>query len=231
MKVIWLVHPAFHIELGGRTLLVDPFFTGNSKFPAGYEELLGTVDFIALTHGHADHIGDTARLAKRHGSVIIAQPEICQYLAKGGLDKFQQMNIGGTIDLCDLTISMVSAQHSSTIVEQGNIIALGDPTGLVLGGESHSIYHAGDTGLFSDMKLIQRLYSPTIGLIPIGDRFTMGPEAAAIACNEFLELDYVIPIHWGTFGLLTGDPVVFAGLVKRGKVLLPQPGQAIQFQT
>src|SRR5690606_19740800 len=131
--------------------------------------------------------------------------EICAYLGRGGLSSFQQMNIGGTIRLDELSISMVQAFHSSTVVEDGVIIPLGDPAGLVLAAEADAVYHAGDTGLFSDMALVQRLFKPRIGLIPIGDRFTMGPQAAAIACNEFLELEHIIPIHWGTFDLLTGD--------------------------
>ncbi|MBX3521897.1 MAG: metal-dependent hydrolase [Xanthobacteraceae bacterium] len=230
MKLVWLGHSAFHIELAGKSILVDPFFAGNSKYPAQYEDSLKSVDVIALTHGHRDHIGDTARLAKKYGSVVAAQPEICTYLGKSGVEKFQQMNIGGTVKIDGLSISMVNAEHSSSIVEGGQIIPLGDPAGLVFRDGTNSIYHAGDTGLFSDMKLIERLYSPKIGLIPMGDRFTMGPESAAIACNEFLELDYIVPIHWGTFGLLTGDPDVFAGLVKRGKVLRPEPGKPIDFK-
>jgi L-ascorbate metabolism protein UlaG (beta-lactamase superfamily) len=105
---------------------------------------------------------------------------------------------------------------------------MGDPAGIVIRADGRSIYHTGDTALFSDMALIQRLYQPKIGLVCIGDRFTMGPEAAAIACNEFLDLELIVPIHWGTFDLLSGQPDEFARLVKRGRVQEPTAGVAIE---
>jgi L-ascorbate metabolism protein UlaG (beta-lactamase superfamily) len=227
MKLTWLGHSAFHLEMRGKHILLDPFFTGNSTFPVGYEEKLPRVDLIGLTHGHSDHVGDSVRLAKKFGSVIVAQPEICQYLGRSGLKNFQPMNIGGTIAVDDVSITMVTAQHSSTIVDDGVIVPLGDPAGLILRAEESVVYHAGDTGLFSDLALIQRFYRPSIGLIPIGDRFTMGPEAAAFACNEFLDLEKIIPIHWGTSPALTGRPELFADLVKRGKVVIPAPGETL----
>lgn len=229
MKLTWLGHSAVHLEMGGKNILVDPFFTGNSTYPAGYEDRLERVDYIALTHGHSDHLGDTARLAKKYGSTVLAQFEICQYLGGKGLDKFQPMNIGGSVRVDGVTVSMVHAQHSSAVIENGVPVTMGDPAGLVFASSGAPVvYHAGDTGLFSDMALIQRLYKPEIGLLPIGDRFTMGPEAAAIACNEFLDLKYIVPIHWGTFPLLTGDPQKFKSLVRRGEVLLPNPGNPVE---
>lgn len=228
MKLTWLGHSAFHVEMAGTQILLDPFFTGNGKFPAGYEDRLEKVDLICLTHGHSDHVGDAARLAAKYDSVVAAQPEICQHIGKSGHKKFQPMNIGGTVQVGEIAVSMVQAFHSSTITEDGTVINMGDPAGIVLRAGRDSLYHAGDTGLFSDMALIQRLFAPRVGLIPIGDRFTMGPEAAAIACNEFLDLETVIPIHWGTFGLLTGTPEAFAPLVKRGKVVVPEPGAVLE---
>jgi L-ascorbate metabolism protein UlaG (beta-lactamase superfamily) len=138
------------------------------------------------------------------------------------------MNIGGTIDHGDLKVTMVNALHSSAIVEEGVPITMGDPAGVVIKSAEKTIYHAGDTDVFSDMALIQRLHQPKIGLIPIGDRFTMGPETAALACNEFLDLETIIPIHWGTFDFLSGDPESFKPLVKRGEVLTPAPGEPLQ---
>jgi len=122
---------------------------------------------------------------------------------------------------------MVNALHSSAVIEHGKPVTMGDPAGFVIKGDGRSVYHAGDTEIFSDMALIQRIHRPTVGLIPIGDRFTMGPETAAIACNEFLDLEVIVPIHWGTFDLLTGDPQTFRSLVRRGEVRLPEPGEAI----
>ena len=228
MKLTWLGHSACHIAIGGKSVLIDPFFSGNPKFPNDFESELETVDFVMLTHGHADHLGDSLRLAKKFDATVVAIFEICAYLGAQGIEKTQPMNIGGTIECDGLSISMVNALHSSAIVEEGNPITMGDPAGLVIRSSEKTVYHAGDTDVFSDMSLIQRIYKPSIGLIPIGDRFTMGPETAALACNEFLDLETIIPIHWGTFDLLTGDPKTFKSLVKRGNVLTPDPGQAIE---
>jgi len=228
MKLTWLGHSACHIAIGGKSVLIDPFFSGNPKFPSDFENGLQSVDFVMLTHGHADHLGDSLRLAKAFDATVVAIFEICAYLGAQGIEKTEPMNIGGTIDCDGLSISMVNALHSSAIVEEGSPITMGDPAGLVIKSNEKTVYHAGDTDVFSDMALIQRIYKPSIGLIPIGDRFTMGPETAALACNEFLDLETIIPIHWGTFDLLTGDPKTFKSLVKRGNVLTPDPGQAIE---
>lgn len=228
MKLTWLGHSACHLAVGGKSILVDPFFSGNPKFPSDFEAGLNAVDFIMLTHGHADHLGDSLRLAKAFDATVVAIFEICAYLGAQGVEKTEPMNIGGTIDRDGLSISMVNALHSSAIVEEGKPITMGDPAGLVIKSDEKTVYHAGDTDVFSDMALIQRIHKPSIGLIPIGDRFTMGPETAAMACNEFLDLETIVPIHWGTFDLLTGDPKTFKSLVKRGNVLMPDPGDAIE---
>ena len=123
---------------------------------------------------------------------------------------------------------MVNALHSSAIMQDGRPVTMGDPAGFVIKSSERTVYHAGDTEIFSDMALIQRIHEPKIGLIPIGDRFTMGPESAALACNEFLALEVVVPIHWGTFDLLTGTPDQLSGRVRRGAVRSPAPGEALQ---
>ncbi len=228
MKLTWLGHAAFHLELGGQHILIDPFWTGNPKFPQGYEERLERVDVIVVTHGHEDHLGDTARLAAKYGATVVAQYEICMWVNAQGVERLQPMNTGGAIEQDGIRYVMVPAFHSSAIIRDGTPVTMGDPAGFVIQGDGHSLYHAGDTALFSDMRLIQRLYAPKIGFIPVGDRFTMGPETAAIACNEFLELDLVIPIHWGTFDLLSGDPNDFAARVTRGRVHVPTPGETIE---
>lgn len=227
MKLAWLGHSAVHIETASKSILIDPFFTGNPKFPEGYEDKIKHVDYIVITHGHSDHIGDSARLAAKFGATVVSIFEICQHLAGQGITKMEPMNIGGSVTSGGLTFSMVHAQHSSAIIENGVPITMGDPAGFVIRGAERTIYHAGDTGLFSDMALIQRLYRPQIGLLPIGDRFTMDPEAAAIACNEFLNLDVIVPLHWGTWPPLVGDPQRFKALVKRGEVKLPDPGELL----
>jgi L-ascorbate metabolism protein UlaG (beta-lactamase superfamily) len=227
MQLTWLGHSACHLETAGKSLLIDPFWSGNPKFPQGFEERLGGVDFIVLTHGHEDHLGDSARLAQKYGATVVAQFEICMHLGTQGVTSFEPMNIGGTVKRDGLAFTMVNAQHSSAIIKDGVPMTMGDPAGFVIKSSERTVYHAGDTEIFSDMALIQRIHRPQVGLIPIGDRFTMGPETAALACNEFLDLEVIVPIHWGTFDLLSGDPQAFKALVTRGEVRLPAPGEPL----
>lgn len=228
MKLTWLGHSAFHAEIAGKSVLIDPFFTGNSKYPDGWAEQLDRVDYIVLTHGHEDHFGDTVDLAKTHGATVVSMFEICMYLGGLGIEKVEPMNIGGTVRSGGLAFTMVNAQHSSAIMQDGKPVTMGDPAGYIIKAEGEkTLYHLGDTEIFSDMALIQRIHQPQIGLVPMGDRFTMGPETAAMACNEFLEFETVVPIHWGTFDLLTGDPNDFKRRVKRGEVKLPDPGETL----
>jgi L-ascorbate metabolism protein UlaG (beta-lactamase superfamily) len=226
MDIRFLGHAAFALEHDGKTVLIDPFLTGNPKAAASADEV--SADAILLTHGHGDHYGDTVDIAKRTGAPVVANYEVALYLGSQGVENVEPMNPGGTIEVAGLQVSLTRANHSSSIHENGVARYLGNPCGVVVRNHEDSFYHAGDTDLFSDMSLIRRLYRPRVGALPIGDRFTMGPRAAAIAQNEFLQLDAVLPIHWGTFPPLTGTPDEFQSEVNRGQVLRPKPGETIE---
>lgn len=228
MKLTWLGHSAFHAEIAGKSVLLDPFFSGNPSYPEGWADKLDRVDYIVVTHGHSDHLGDTLDLAQKHGATVVSMFEICMYLGGQGIEALEPMNIGGSVTSGGLTFSMVNAQHSSAIIEDGKPVTMGDPAGYIIKAEGEkTLYHLGDTEIFSDMALIQRIHKPQVGLVPVGDRFTMGPDTAAMACNEFLELETIVPVHWGTFDLLTGQPEDFKRQVKRGEVKQPQPGETL----
>ncbi len=229
MKLTWLGHSAFHMTFNGKSVLIDPFLTGNPQYPEGYVDGLQTVDLIALTHGHGDHFGDTVELAKRFNCPVAAQYEIAMYLAQSnGVENVEPLNIGGGCDTAGIRVSMVQALHSSALILDGKPMTMGDAAGLIFeaSGEK-TVYHAGDTGVFSDMALIQRIYQPKVGLIPVGDRVTMGPREATIACNEFLDLETIIPIHYQSFDFIPGDPYEFQRGVKRGSVTVASPGQSL----
>ena len=229
MKITWLGHAAFLFEADGKKVCIDPFMSGNPAFPKKFKPLLseGSIDCLLLTHLHSDHAGDIVSLSKRAGKVV-AIFEICKWLETKGITNYDPMNIGGTIRPEGIVVHMVEARHSSGLIEDGAIIYGGNPCGYVIEFGGHRLYHAGDTGLFLDMQLIQRLYRPDICLLPIGDRFTMGPDTASIACNEFLDAKTIIPMHFDTFPALTGKAEEFRKLVKRGTVKVLAPGGSLE---
>ncbi|HUU35478.1 MAG TPA: metal-dependent hydrolase, partial [Vicinamibacterales bacterium] len=201
LAITWLGHSAFAIRTpGGKIVLFDPWYTGNPSFPAGREPK--AADLILVSHGHSDHITDAAAVAKQTGATVVAIFEITSWLGAKGVTRLEGMNKGGTIHTHGLTITLTDARHSSSFDDT----YLGEAAGFVVGLENgQTIYFAGDTSLFGDMKLIAELYHPDIAFLPIGDRFTMGPDTAAMAA-KWLGVKQVVPMHWGTFPLLTGTP-------------------------
>jgi L-ascorbate metabolism protein UlaG (beta-lactamase superfamily) len=223
----WLGHATFLFQSpGGKRIVLDPWMTGNPSSPESAKKL-GELDLILVTHGHSDHVGDAVPLARSSGAHVVAPYELSVWLQGKGLKNVTGMNPGGTLQLLGLSITMVPAIHSSSIEEDGKTLYLGVATGYVIKFENGlTVYFAGDTCVFGDMRLIAELYQPSIGFLPIGDLYTMGPEQAAKAC-ELLGIKQVVPMHHGTFPALTGTPAKLRGLVEpRGvQVLELKPGE------
>jgi L-ascorbate metabolism protein UlaG (beta-lactamase superfamily) len=231
MKLTWLGHSAFRVEIDGAVILIDPFFTGNPSFPGNAEAWKRGVTHVLLTHGHGDHLGDTVAIAKETGATVVADADLADYLAHKGVAKLDPMNSGGTTDQGAFRVSMTVAHHSSaTLDENGVSHSLGHPHGLVIRAKGEkTLYHAGDTDIFSDMALIDEIYQPKIGILPIGDRFTMGGAVAALAARRFFHFDTVIPCHYGTFPLIdpTADKFVEGMRGGEAKVVAPAVGETL----
>jgi L-ascorbate metabolism protein UlaG (beta-lactamase superfamily) len=227
LSMTWLGHATFLLRSPrGKKILIDPWVTGNPSSPESAKNL-GALDFMLLTHGHGDHTRDAVSIGRSSGARIIAPYELSVWLESKGLQKVTGMNPGGTLRTSGLAITMVQAIHSSSIDYDGPPQYTGLATGYVIGFEDGTtLYHAGDTSVFGDMRLIAELYKPQIAVLPIGDLYTMGPEEAAKAC-ELLGVTQVVPMHYGTFPALTGTPARLRELVEpRGvQVLELQPGE------
>lgn len=227
--VTWLGHAVVQIRTAkGTEILIDPFIEHNPKYPKGHR-LPQKLDLLLLTHGHSDHIADAAAVAKQHGPEVVAMVELADWLNSKGVEKASGMNLGGSYKVKDVTVSMVEARHSSGIEDGGKIIYGGEPVGYVLTiDDGPVLYHAGDTAPFLDMQLIRELYAPDIAFLPIGDYYTMGPRGAAVAAR-YLGAKTVIPIHYGTFPVLTGTPEELEKHLSGSgiEMLKPKPGEAL----
>jgi L-ascorbate metabolism protein UlaG (beta-lactamase superfamily) len=220
IHLTWLGHATFRIETpGGQTIIIDPWIMNNPACPPS-EKKVKKVDTLLVTHGHGDHIGDAVEVIKEHGPLVVAIPEMCGWLEKKGARKTSMMNKGGTQKVGDIKVTMVHADHSCGIQDGDQMIYGGEAVGV-------KIYHAGDTNVFGDMAIIRELYAPEIVMLPIGDHFTMGPREAAYACN-LLKPKTVIPMHFGTFPVLTGSPAELKKLVTGIEILVMKPGVTVR---
>ncbi|HEY3360681.1 MAG TPA: metal-dependent hydrolase, partial [Methanosarcina sp.] len=186
-------------------------------------------DIIAVTHGHRDHLGDTIEIGKRTGCRIISVHEVANYIKSKGVFA-EGMGKGGTIYVEGIKLTMTEALHSSSIDASGFSFDGGSPAGFIIRVNGHSIYHAGDTGIFGDMQLIGELYKPEVALIPIGDRFTMGIKEATKAV-ELIKPEIVIPMHYNTFDVISQNPEEFKRAVEAKvdtKVVIMKPGESIK---
>jgi L-ascorbate metabolism protein UlaG (beta-lactamase superfamily) len=213
MEITWLGHSAIKIK-GSKTVYIDPFLTGNPVASIGPDEIT-EADVVIVTHDHGDHKGDSFNICKRTGATLVSVHEVAVQAEEQGIP-VEGMNIGGTVESNGVIIHMVQALHSSET---------GDPTGVVVELDGQKLYHAGDTGLTYDMKIIGDFFHPDLSFIPIGDRYTMGIGSATKAV-EFVQTKKVIPIHYGTFPIVNTDPNEFKSRVgDMAEVIILKPGE------
>jgi L-ascorbate metabolism protein UlaG (beta-lactamase superfamily) len=232
MRITWFGHACFRIETGRSVILIDPFLKGNPTFEnsgISWDEATKGVTHVGLTHGHSDHAGDAAEICKLRGATLLAILELATFMQSKGAEKIELMNTGGTITTADFSFTLVNAVHSSSLSTPSEQTYLGNPNGIVIrANDGKTVYHMGDTDMFADMALIAEFYKPEIGIVPVGDRFTMGSKAAAFACKKFFSFKTIIPCHYGTFaGLIEPTADKFIAEMKGHNVVVPRVGEAM----
>ena len=226
MKVSFHGHAIIKIETQGKTILFDPFINGNDLTDLVVDEV--KPDVIILTHGHNDHVGDTVELAKKHDALVIANADLATVLSWQGVERIHSMNIGGAYEFEFGKVKMTPALHGSGYTTVDNqLMYCGQPAGILFTAEGKTIYHAGDTALYSDMKLIGERHPIDVAFVPIGDNFTMGPEDAALAI-QFLQAKLAVPIHYDTFPPIKQNPHHFLELLPNGNGRVLKLGEFIE---
>ncbi len=232
MNITWLGHSAFRVEIGDSTLLIDPFLLGNPAFNGDFRAATAGTTHVLLTHGHDDHVGDTLEIIQKTGAQLVAGHELCSFLQSKGVKNANPGNTGGTVACGDFTVTFTHAQHSSSVTLDGRLVSVGTPHGLVVKHcGSPTLFHMGDTELFSDLALIAELHEPELVLIPIGERFTMGAQAASLALNRYLRPRWAIPMHYGSFKVLeqTADNFLAAMRGSDVEIIVPRAGEPLDF--
>ena len=227
-RITWLGHATVLIQTArGTNILIDPFIAGNPMYPKDFR-LPEKIHYILATHGHGDHIGDAVPVAAKHHSTVVAIYELAAYLAEKGAAQTIGMNLGVTVQLEDVAATMVEAKHSSAAQDERGSHYVGVAAGFVLTvADGPILYHAGDTAVFGDMKLIRELYRPEVAMLPIGGHYTMGPKEAALAVR-LLEPKVILPLHFGTFPPLKGTPDQLDALIDGGvEVVRWSPGECV----
>ncbi|HEY8565414.1 MAG TPA: metal-dependent hydrolase [Beijerinckiaceae bacterium] len=225
MKITWFGHSTFRLDFGDKVVLIDPFFTGNPAFEGSRDEAVAGATHILITHGHGDHVGDAVEIAAQTGAKVVTNYDLCMWFASKGLQSFDPMNTGGTTQQDGFSVTLVRADHSAGLVEAGVGFPLGSANGVIVRAEGEpTVWHMGDTDIFGDMGLIAEIHRPDAVMVPIGDRFTMGPEIAAEAVRRFVPARAVIPCHYGSFPIIepTADRFV-AALDGSGRQVIVPP--------
>lgn len=229
MEILYHGHSTVQIKTQNQSIIIDPFLSGNPVAKTKAEDIV--VDYILLTHGHGDHLSDAENIAKRNKATIIGTHEIATYFSWRGC-KTHGMNTGGSRSFDFGSVKLTQAFHSSslTLDKEQKIIYMGMPNGLLLTIENKTIYHAGDTGLFGDMKIIGELNDIDLAFLPIGDNFTMGPEDA-IHAAKWLQAKKIVPVHYNTFDLIKQDGHAYVERLKQQGIegMVVQPGESFSF--
>ncbi|MEG6509742.1 metal-dependent hydrolase [Methyloligella sp. 2.7D] len=232
MKITWFGHSCFRIDLEESHILIDPFLTGNGVFEAAnipVSEVAKGITHLALTHGHDDHTGDTVSILKESNVPLIAVFELAAYMQGQGVETAEYVNTGGTLQFEDFSISYVPAWHSSSTIVDGKPLYLGACCGIVITPKNgKTVYHMGDTDIFADMALINEMYAPEVGIVPIGDRFTMGAKSASLACKTYFGFETVFPCHYGTFPIIDQTPDKFVSEMEGQNVVVPKVGEPVE---
>jgi L-ascorbate metabolism protein UlaG (beta-lactamase superfamily) len=230
-RITYAGHSAVFVQWGSTTIAIDPWLRGNPLCPAELQTPTN-LDLIVLSHGHSDHAGDAVRVQKETGALVAATYELAMIMVAEGVpsEKVLPMNKGGAVMVGDVEVRLTNAYHSSSYDTKSGTVYAGEACGVILSSGGKSIYHAGDTSLFSDIQRIGEQFKPDVALIPIGDRFTMGPAEAAQAA-AWTQCKLAIPIHYKTFELLTGTYDEFAGACDKLRVATKElaPGTSVSF--
>jgi L-ascorbate metabolism protein UlaG (beta-lactamase superfamily) len=223
MRIIWLGHSGFRIEIGQAILLVDPWLDGNPMFPQDKRaEALAGATHILLTHAHGDHAGEAAAIATETGATVVCGHELSEIFNAEGLTTIG-FGKGGTVDLHGAKVTMVHATHSASMDFRGGILAAGSESGFMIAGEGEVIYVSGDTDLMADMDWMADYHRPTIGILSCGGHYTMDMARAAYACRRWFRFHTVIPCHYRTFPALAQSAAELAAGVPPGtRVVEPQ---------
>jgi L-ascorbate metabolism protein UlaG (beta-lactamase superfamily) len=232
MRITWYGHSAFRLDFKDKAVLIDPFFTDNPGVGGDTAAAEKGLTHILVTHGHFDHLGDTVAIAQRTGAKVVTNFDLCMWVAAQGVKNFDPMNTGGTTEQGGFSVTLVNAVHSASVMKDGVSQSLGSPNGIIVraAGEP-TVYHMGDTDIFSDMALINELYAPDVAMVPMGDRFTMGPKSAALAVKRFFKLKSVFPCHYGSFlPMVEADAGKFLAEMKghSTQVIVPEKGKAVE---